>query len=320
MPELSAEVPPAPRTLVAESSEEVTGAATASDPEREVKKLGFGFWLAVGWLALIIGLCVLAPVLPFVDDKGAPSPEARERISAGLDVPPSADNWFGADDTGNDVFSKVIWGGRNSLLMGVSAIAFGFVIGGTLGVTAGYFGGRYEKVVIGTMDIMLAFPALVLALALVTFLSEPGTQEATTGTVILTLTILAVPALARITRASTLTYAQREFVTAARALGARDSRIIAREVLPNVVPPMAAFALIAIAIVIVAEGALSFLGLSLSPPDTTWGKLIEQGRQDLADKPWISLAPCGVMFLTLLSFNYVGDQLRRWFDVKEATL
>ena len=94
-------------------------------------------------------------------------------------MPPSADNWFGADDIGRDVFSQVIWGGRTSLLIGVSAVAFGFVIGGTLGLTAGYFGGRYEKVVIGSMDIMLAFPALVLALALVTFLSEPGTQEAT---------------------------------------------------------------------------------------------------------------------------------------------
>jgi peptide/nickel transport system permease protein len=170
------------------------------------------------------------------------------------------------------------------------------------------------------MDIMLAFPALVLALALVTFLSEPGTQNASRGTVILVLTILSVPALARITRASTLTYAQREFVTAARALGARDSRILAREVLPNVLPPMAAFALIAIAIVIVAEGALSFLGLSVSTPTDTWGKLIEGGRQSLNTTPWISLFPCAVMFLTLLSFNYVGDQLRRWFDVKETNL
>ena len=110
------------------------------------------------------------------------------------------------------------------------------------------------------MDIMLAFPALVLALALVTFLSEPGTQNATLGTVTLVLTILAVPALARITRAATLTFSQREFVTASRALGARNCRIISREILPNVIPPMAAFALIAIAIVIVAEGALSFLG------------------------------------------------------------
>lgn len=301
--------------LVAEASAElafdaVTGAA---DPEREVKKLGIGFWLCVGWLVLLISLAILAPYLPFIDDPNVTSAEA-------LDAEPGGEHWFGGDDIGRDVFSRVIWGARVSLFIGVAAIAFGFVIGGTLGLTAGYYGGRYERVVIGAMDIMLAFPALVLALALVTFLSPPGTQNASLGTVTLVLTILAVPALARITRAATLSFAQREFVTAARALGARNGRIIAREILPNVVPPMAAFALIAIAIVIVAEGALSFLGLSVASPTATWGNLIEQGRQSLDDTPWISLFPCGVMFLTLLSFNYVGDQLRRYFDVKEVNL
>jgi peptide/nickel transport system permease protein len=320
MPELSADIPPAPTSLVSESSGEIQAQAASAGPEREVKKLGFGFWLATGWLALIIGLAVLAPVLPFVLEPGGTSDEARELIAQGKDVPPSPDNWFGADDIGHDIFSQVVWGSRTSLIIGVSAVAFGFVLGGTLGLTAGYYGGRYDRIVMGAMDIMLAFPPLVLALALVTFLSEPGTQNATLGTVILTLTILAVPALARITRASTLTYAQREFVTAARALGARDSRIIAREILPNVIPPMAAFALIAIAIVIVAEGALSFLGLSVSTPTDTLGKLIEGGRQSLNTTPWISLFPCGVMFLILLSFNYVGDQLRRFFDVKETNL
>jgi len=303
--------------IITESAAEVSlDAITAgdTDAERDVKKLGFGFWLAVGWLGLLISLAVLAPVLPFVDD-----PNARGDIDA-LQAPPSAEHWFGGDDIGRDVFARVIWGARVSLFIGVAAVAFGFVIGGTLGLTAGYFSGRYERIVIGAMDIMLAFPALVLALALVTFLSEPGTQNATLGTVTLVLTILAVPALARITRAATLTFAQREFVTASRALGARNSRIISREILPNVLPPMAAFALIAIAIVIVAEGALSFLGLSVASPTATWGNLIEQGRNKLNDAPWISLFPCAVMFLTLLSFNYVGDQLRRYFDVKEINV
>jgi peptide/nickel transport system permease protein len=302
--------------LITESAAEVSlDALTAgdTDTERDVKKLGFGFWLAVGWLALLITLAVLAPVLPFVDD---PNVSQADAFAAA----PSVDHWFGGDDIGRDVFARVIWGARVSLFIGVAAVTFGFIIGGTLGLTAGYFSGRYERIVIGAMDIMLAFPALVLALALVTFLSEPGTQNATLGTVTLVLTILAVPAVARITRAATLTFAQREFVTASRAIGARNSRIIAREILPNVLPPMAAFALIAIAIVIVAEGALSFLGLSVASPTATWGNIIEQGRQSLDDTPWISLFPCGVMFLTLLSFNYVGDQLRRYFDVKEINL
>lgn len=302
--------------VITESPAEVfEDAVTAgdTDAEREVRHLGPGFWLAVGWLALLVTLAVLAPYLPFVDDP-------NQSDAAALDAPPSGEHWFGGDDIGRDVFSRVIWGARVSLFIGVAAVTFGFVIGGTLGLSAGYFRGRYERIIIGSMDIMLAFPALVLALALVTFLSEPGTQNASLGTVTLTLTIVAVPALARITRAATLTYAQREFVTAARALGARNGRIIAREILPNVIPPMAAFALIAVAIVIVAEGALSFLGLSVASPTATWGNIIEQGRQSLDDTPWISLSACAVMFLTLLSFNYVGDQLRRYFDVKEINL
>ena len=217
--------------LITESSAEVAlDAIREGDAEREVKKLGLGFWIAVGWLVLLITLAVLAPVLPFIEDPNVSNADA-------LEAPPSAEHWFGGDDIGRDVFSRVIWGGRVSLFIGVAAVTFGFVIGGTMGLTAGFYGGRYERVVIGAMDIMLAFPALVLALALVTFLSEPGTQNATLGTVTLVLTILAVPALARITRAATLSFSQREFVTASRALGARNSRIIAREILPNVVPP-----------------------------------------------------------------------------------
>jgi peptide/nickel transport system permease protein len=302
--------------IITESPVEATFGAISegdTDAEREVKRLGLGFWIAVAWLALLITLAVLAPVLPFIDDPNLSNADA-------LDAAPSAEHWFGGDDIGRDVFSRVIWGARVSLFIGVAAVTFGFVIGGTLGLTAGFYGGRFERVAIGAMDIMLAFPALVLALGLITFLSEPGTQNATLGTVTLVLTIIAIPALARITRAATLSFAQREFVTASRALGARNSRIIAREILPNVIPPMAAFALIAIAIVIVAEGALSFLGLSVASPTATWGNLIEQGRQNLDDTWWISLFPCGVMFLTLLSFNYVGDQLRRYFDVKEINL
>ncbi len=314
MPELSPEfTPTADAIFAAPGAEAMLEAVTDAGPEREVKKLGVGFWFAVCWLAVLITLAILAPVLPFVDDP-------NETVASALDAPPSAEHWFGADDIGRDVFARVIWGARVSLFIGLAAVAFGFVIGGTLGLSAGYSGGRYERIVIGAMDIMLAFPALVLALALVTFLSEPGTQNASVGTVTLVLTIIAVPALARITRAATLTFAQREFVTAARALGARNSRIVAREILPNVVPPMAAFALIAIAIVIVAEGTLSFLGLSVSSPTATWGNLIEQGRSNLDDTPWISLFPCAVMFTTLLALNYAGDQLRRYFDVKEINL
>ena len=293
----------------------VTADVTADEARGQLqeRKLGFGFWIAVGWLTVLITLAVLAPWLPFIKE-----PDQIDALA--LRSPPSVQHWFGADDLGRDLFSRVIWAARVSLFIGVAAVVLGFLVGGTIGLTAGYFRGKFEKVVMSFMDIMLAFPALILALALVTFLSPPGTQNASLGTVTLTLTILAIPALSRITRASTLTFSQREFVQASRTLGAKNGRIILREILPNVLPPMVSFSLIAIAIVIVAEGGLSFLGLSVSAPTPTWGNMINEGRTALEIAPWISLVPCAVMFLTLLAFNYAGDQLRRRFDVQEARL
>ena len=316
MPELSPE--PVEDSILAETPAQVrfdaVGADAHVEPTHERRELGTGFWVAVVWIGLLGLLAILVPILPFIDDPNALSAE-------GLEAVPSGDFLFGGDDIGRDIFSRVIWGGRVSLFIGLAAVSLGFLVGGTIGITAGFYGGRYEKIAMGAMDVMLAFPALVLALALVTFLnSDAGDQGASQGQVILILTILAVPSLARITRAATLSYSQREFVTAARALGARNTRILWREVLPNVIPPMASFSLTAIAIVVVAEGTLSFLGLSVSAPTPTWGNMIEQGRGSLDNAPWISLIPCAVMFATLLAFNYAGDKLQSYFDVKEAAI
>lgn len=275
--------------------------------------VGLGWWIAVGWLTVVASLALLAPVLPFVKDPSSLDPDA-------LRQGPSLAHWFGGDDGGRDVFARVVWGARVSLFIGVASVAIGLAIGGFVGLTAGYFRGSYERIVMSAMDVMLAFPSLILALALVTFLSTPGEQGGSMFTVTVAVSIIAVPALARITRAATLTFARREFVTAARALGAKHRRIIVREVLPNVVPPMASFALLAIAVVIVAEGALSYLGLSVQAPQPTWGNLIAQGRPQLDIAPHIALFPCAVMFTTLLSLNFVGDKLRARFDVREVRL
>lgn len=315
----------------------VTADVTADEARGQLqeRKLGIGFWIATGWLVVLFTLAILAPWLPFVKDPSEldtlalRQPAAWSQGGSWRPVESTATDsngtsptfhLFGADDLGRDIFSRVIWGARVSLFIGVVAVALGFLIGGTIGLNAGYFRGRFEKIFMSAMDIMLAFPALILALAIVTFLSEPGSQDASIGTITLTLTILAIPALARITRASTLTFSQREFVQAARTLGAKNGRIIVREILPNVIPPMVSFSLIAIAIVIVAEGGLSFLGLSVSAPTPTWGNMINEGRTALEIAPHIALIPCAVMFVTLLSFNYAGDQLRRRFDVQEARL
>ncbi|MCZ7525390.1 MAG: ABC transporter permease [Acidimicrobiia bacterium] len=191
------------------------------------------------------------------------------------------------------------------------------LLGGTLGLLAGYYRGRLETAIMGVTDVMLSFPAIILALTFVTFLGRD------LHWIVLAIGILAVPPIARIARANTLAYAQREFVLAARALGARDRRVLAREVLPNVVIPMASFALIVVAIAVVAEGTLAFLGLSVEAPTPTWGGMIVEGKDMLLVKdpaPHVALVPSIAMFLTVLAFNLAGDKLRAFFDVKEGAL
>ncbi len=186
---------------------------------------------------------------------------------------------------------------------------------------AGYYGRRTDRVISAGTDVLLAFPALVLILALVGVLGErPWFADKRAWLVITSLAILSIAPLTRIVRASTMVYSHREFVTAARSLGARNRRIMVREVLPNVVPSMVSFALTGLALLIIAEGALAFLGQSVKVPTPTWGLMINEGRQNLEDAPWISLMPAAVMFLTILAFNLIGDVLSKRFDIKESLL
>jgi peptide/nickel transport system permease protein len=284
-----------------------TTPATAGAAAKQKRRFGIAFWLAVGWLVVLVALAVLAPVLPFVESPKAFFPDAFRSS-------PSAEHWFGGDAIGRDLFARVVYGGRVSLTVGVASIAIGMAIGGTLGLIAGYFRGAIDSVITAVANIMLAFPPLILALALVSFMGQ------NLRNVIIALAILSIPSLTRITRAATLTFSQREFVMASRTLGASHWRVITREILPNVVPPMLSFSLLAIAIVIVAEGALSFLGLSVEAPTASWGGIINEGRDILDEDPHVSLIPCAVMFVTLLALNYVGDKLRQIWDVREVRL
>lgn len=277
---------------------------------------GIGFWLAITWMILIVGLCALAPWLPFVDEPGA-LPDFSVEPAVG----PSVDHWFGVNDNGIDLFSQVVNGGRVSLLIASAVVMIGFVTGGVVGMIAGFFRGRTDRIISAVVDILLAFPALILAMAMVTiFASDGNAVHPDLPVIIGSLSILAIAPLARITRGVTLKHSQREFVTAARTLGARNSRILRREILPNVVPPMAAFSLTVIAVVIVAEGALAFLGLSVSSPAPTWGKLISSGRLEIERSAHLVLFPAGVMFFTILSLNYIGDVAQTRFAVREGAL
>jgi peptide/nickel transport system permease protein len=295
--------------VAAEEVETLEGSA----PEAEIltRKLGWTFWLAIGWLVVIIGAAIFAPWLPIKD------PDAN-LINRDLGRPPyspGTEFWFGSDQDARDVFSRTIYGARVSLVVGFAAIASGMVIGGTLGIIAGYFRGWFDRIISFVFVVLLSFPALVLAI-LITSLLDRGLF-----TISAVLGFLAIAPVGRLARATTIQYAEREFVLAARTLGAHHSRIIIRELLPNVVIPMGALALLGMAIAIVAEGGLAFLGLSVEKEET-WGKLIllGAGSRDLENAPWISLGPIFVLFLTVLALNYAGDKVRAHFDVKEIAL
>jgi len=274
------------------------------------KRLGPLFWLAVGWLAIVSLLALFAPWLPIKD------PDSYFLVR-GERPPysPSGTHWFGTDQDARDMFARVIYGARVSLVIGFVAIALGMLVGGTAGIVAGYLRGRTDKVVSFIFIVFLSFPSLVLAI-LITALLDRGLV-----TIALTLGVLAVAPVGRLARATTLAYADREFVTAARAIGAGDRRIIVRELLPNVVIPMGALALLGMAVAIVAEGGLAFLGLSVEK-GPTWGKLIliGAGSRELEKSPWIAFGPIIVLFLTVLALNYAGDRIRSYYDVREIGL
>ena len=293
-----------------------TGVVNETDRGYQKRKLGWVFWLAVGWLVALTLAAILAKwILPY-------GPDETFTSSTGRLARPNMTNWFGTDSSSKDTFTRVIYAARTSLLISVSATMVGLVLGGILGMLAGYYRGSIESAITGALDVLLAIPFLVLALALLTFLTDDKKQPrfgSISFIVIVALSIAVIPSVARIARANVLVHSQREFVLAARTLGARNKRIMLREVLPNVMPAMLSFALLGIAILIVVEGTLAFLGIGvLDKP--TWGNMINFGRDKIDRNPELVLFPSLFMFLTILSLNFIGDRVRSYFDVREAGL
>jgi peptide/nickel transport system permease protein len=280
--------------------------AVVAAPVRRGRRLGLLFWMAIVWMIFVFAVAIFADVLPL------PSPTDMDMLEKR--APFSAQHWLGTDGLGRDELARVIYGARISLIVGLCAPIIGLTFGGALGMLAGYFRGRFESVVVGTMDVLLAFPPLILALAVSAYLGQS----------ILNLTfilgVLGVPAFMRVARAATLTLARREFVIAAQALGATHARILLRELLPNVMLPLFAFFLLGVAVTIVAEGSLSFLGLGVPPPISSWGSMIGEGRESLEMAPRLAFIPAIAMFLTVLSFNLVGDTLRALTDPRQGAL
>lgn len=303
--------PAVPGVGVATPAGPAPSAAPGDGDVYQARKLGFWFWASAVWLVLLVLATVFAGFLPLKDPNSTFTGVSRDG--------PSFAHWFGADNIGKDVFSRTIYGARRSLAVGTVATATGLTIGGAVGLVAGYYRKALDGAIVAILNVLLAIPGLVLALALVAFFAPPGESSPTQQTVLATiaLSILAVPTIARVARAQTMVWSDRDFVLASRTLGARNLRIITREVLPNVLPAMFSFAFLGLAVLIVVEASLAFFGVG-DVSGVSWGLMIQNGRSQLDDAPHMVLFPALFMFLTVLSLNFIGDQVRSRFDVRES--
>jgi peptide/nickel transport system permease protein len=310
---------PAPRdtSLTAlDPSSTPTIEAIEVDPPAGTRRGGFsvGAWLAMGWLGLLGALAILAPWLPIA----SPTEIFPEIARQG----PTSGHIFGGDAIGRDMLSRIIWGTRSSFIVGFGAVGFGQVLGGLLGLVTGFFRGRVDSVITPLMNVLLAIPQFILALSLVTVMAsgDDVSQIRRLLIVVLGLGIVSIPLLGRITRANTMAWSEREFVLAARAMGAKNSRIMFREVLPNVIPAMLSIALLGVGIAIVAEGGLSLFGVGVQLPTPSWGNIIAEGRGQMRRAPHIVVITSVVLFVTVLALNYLGDAISQRFNVRGSVL
>ena len=268
--------------------------------------LGLGFWLPGIWMLFLLFTVIFADILPIQSPTESDFSNLKSR--------PNLTYWLGTDVLARDIFSRVIYGARVSLTVAFFAPVFGMIIGLGLGMLAGYFKGIAESSIMGLIDIILAFPNIVLAMVILFF------AGADIINLIVVLTVTSIPANTRIARASTLSYSEREFVLAARAQGASDLRILLYEILPNILLPNLAYILSFMSIIIMIEGSLSFLGVGIPPPTPTWGGMIAEGFADINTDPHLSFMPALVLFLTVLSLNLIGDCFRRRYAIRESSL
>lgn len=263
------------------------------------------------WILAIVFAAIFADFLPLKD----PNYQGFVMGDAKVNDSPSFAHFFGTDDLSRDIFARIIYGARVSLTVSFVAVVAGTALGGFLGSLVGYTRGKVEAVVMATVDVILAFPGLVLLLALVTFM-----QTRSLFVISVIVGFLSIPPYTRVARANSLSISRREFVLAARAIGTPRRTVLFREVIPNVLPSILAYALVAAAGVIVLEGSLAFLGLSVQPPTPTWGGMINQARKDIKLTFAPVLFPSGAMVFTVLALNTVGDWLRKRGQVRGAAL
>ena len=258
--------------------------------------------LGLGMVGLITLVAVLAPVL-------APYDVGKQDYTA-IMKPPSAAHLLGTDNLGRDVFTRVVYGAQASVRVGLMAVTLALILGTIVGLPSGYFGGWVDKIIMGLLDAQLAFPGLVLALAITAALG-PGLNN-----LIVAIGITATPTFGRLLRAQVLTLREREFVQAARALGASDLRISLRHILPNAISPLIVQFSVAVGAAILTEANLSFLGLGVQPPTPSWGSMLREGYGFMDRAMWFPLSAGTIITLTVLGASFVGDALRDLFDVR----
>lgn len=265
------------------------------------RRVRLALWLSVGWLVLIGLSAIFADLLPLAEARDTsktilePSLTRPDLLSA---------HPLGTDRQGLDVLGGIVYGARVSLVVGFGAVTVGACVGGLLGLLGGFYRGRVEAATTFLADSMIAFPPLILLLALVAVL-DPSVPNVTAG-----LAILGVPIYIRLARANTLAISKREFMVSARVLGASDRRLLFREVLPNLLPSLLSYAFVVIAVMIAAEASLSYLGLSIQRPTPTWGNMIAAGQDSFDRNPHLVFGPGVVLFLTVFSLNKIGEAAR----------
>jgi peptide/nickel transport system permease protein len=276
----------------------------------KLKRLLRRHWLAAIGIVIILAAVTMALFAPYL----APHPPLKQDIMLRLKPPGTMDLrsgktlWLGTDHLGRDVLSRIIYGSRISLIVSLSAVIASAAIGLTLGLLAGFYRGWLESVVMRLVDLQMAFPFILLALAIVALLGP------SLGNIILVFAVTAWPVYSRTIRGMVLTYQEREFIQAARALGSSDFRIMFLHLLPNLVSPMLVLASFEVARMILLESALSFLGLGVQPPTPTWGSMLADGRDYIRDAWWIAAFPGLAIMVTAAGINFLGDGLRDWFD------
>jgi len=261
-------------------------------------------WIGLILLALVVAAAVLAPWL-------APRDPLEQDIVARLQ-PPSAEYWLGTDSYGRDVLSRLLYGARISLFVGFVSILTAMLIGTSVGIVAGYVGGLFDQIVMGVLDVLLAFPTLLLGLMIAAMLG------ANLQNLIIAIAVTEIAPFARVARAPTITLREREFVEASRSYGCGPFRIMTRHILPNMISDVVVMSSLWLASAIRTEASLSFIGLGVPPPTATWGGMIREGFENILDAWWLAVFPSLAIFAVVLGLNLLGDALRDASDPRSS--